>query len=279
MDDINYILGDASKNDKQMVKELSIFIKNHSNKNLPINKKFVIGICDIIFRNSEIDYSEVCFNDKIKRAAYDRNDKKISINILGIINGEKIMNAAYYKFQDDNLKITLYFGILYSLIHEVTHAKQYEIMRNNKNVIYTLCDELIQKNYNAYLNNHHDLLLIERYAYLRGYILAFQVLSYVFPVEQINVFQMLVAANLLLGYKKKDNGEIVSAIENFNIILEENGLEKIYIEYGDDMSLYNRLYLGLPISIEEYDKVFDLGYDVFISKTKHGEFKELVKKL
>ena len=40
MEDINYLLNDESNNDKILIKELSIYIKNHRDNNIKINKKY-----------------------------------------------------------------------------------------------------------------------------------------------------------------------------------------------------------------------------------------------
>ena len=63
MEEINNILNDESHNDKQLIKELSIYIKNHRDKGLPINKKFFLNIINIILRNSEVDFNEINFNE------------------------------------------------------------------------------------------------------------------------------------------------------------------------------------------------------------------------
>ena len=40
MEDINYLLNDESNNDKILIKELSIYIKNHRDNNIKTNKKY-----------------------------------------------------------------------------------------------------------------------------------------------------------------------------------------------------------------------------------------------
>ena len=59
MNEINIILNDESYDDKALVKELSIYIKNHRDKRLPIDGKFIKNITSIVLRNSEIICNEI----------------------------------------------------------------------------------------------------------------------------------------------------------------------------------------------------------------------------
>ena len=49
MDYINYVLNDESNNDKQLVKELSIYVRNHAKNRLPIDRTFVKNAIVISF--------------------------------------------------------------------------------------------------------------------------------------------------------------------------------------------------------------------------------------
>ena len=51
MSEINKVLNDESKNDKELIKELSVYVKNHRDKNLSIDKKFFEDVIDITLKN------------------------------------------------------------------------------------------------------------------------------------------------------------------------------------------------------------------------------------
>jgi len=68
----------------------------------------------------------------------------------------------------------------------------------------------------------------------------------------------------------------MSALENYNNIAQDNSLDKIEINPDEPMGLYDRLYLGLPISIEEYFKLLDSTKRLL---TESGTLKKLINKL
>ena len=70
MNYINYVLNDESNNDKQLVKELSVYVRNHAKNRLPIDRTFVKNIIDIILKNSEIDYNMIDFSIYCDYAAW-----------------------------------------------------------------------------------------------------------------------------------------------------------------------------------------------------------------
>ncbi len=278
MTDINYILKDDSKNDYQLVKELSIFIKNWNKKNLPVNKEFVIGALNIVLRNSEVNCETIRISSSVKSYAYYNHVKReIGINVSKLINDAKKVNVGLFNFDEDDIKIIVYFSFIHSIIHEITHARQEYLVATEKNPIYDSCFTLQREKPETYISNYKEIL-IERYAELRGYSIAFQVLSYIYPIEIINIFQFTLCFVLLNGYKVKENGEIISAIESYNSLVDrvEN---KVNIDSNIDMPLYSRLYLGLPISQEEYEKVKDLPFAFAKRSAPKVEVKKLINKM
>ena len=286
MDEINYILNDQSKNDKDLIKELSVCINNHKNKKLPINKKFVKDIIDITLRNSEINFNEIVFTDDCDYAMWT-SDKEFVFNIAGVLK-----NAEFVKDSTnigDN-SIFIYYTIIMFVIHEVTHARQDYINKTERNEIYNSCDEFIDNNYDMYYKNH-DIVLIERYANLRGNVIAYEVLSYVYPQEKLKEFRKIIYEYLFCGYEVDydgeitidsvdrilhENGKLISALDSYNELMNENLLPMINIEANDDMTLYERLYLGLPITNEEYTKLLSLYLHI---DEKSGSVKKLINKL
>ena len=85
--DANDILKDETENDQLLIKELSVCIKNHKNKKLPVNSKLVKDLVNIVLKNSELDYDYVIFTDQINDiACWMPEDKAIVFNITGILN-------------------------------------------------------------------------------------------------------------------------------------------------------------------------------------------------
>lgn len=282
MGEINNILNDESNNDYQLVKELSIFVRNHKSKNLAIDKRFVKGVIDIIMRNSQIDYSDIeITNFPSPVGEYKQNSKTILINISKLYKNSAYLNKKF--FNPINVKIAKdiirYYYSLGLIIHEVTHARQYQVIPDDKYNIYNSCYELCTEREDAY-NKNHDMILFERYATLRGFTLAYKVLSYIYPLKDILELRKHIYAYLLYGYttenygqvenivytsKLDENTRVLSAIDNCNAIMEDNSINKIQIESNSNMTLYDRLYLGFPLSLEEYNKILNMD-DFFASQ-------------
>ena len=183
----------------------------------------------------------------------------------------------FFKTKVRNSRILSYFVILSTIIHELTHARQDYVMNVHKNEIYNSCDSLIDEKYEVYDDNH-DEVLIERYANLRGELLAYQVLSYIYPPRYVKFLQLAICEYLLCGYEEKE-GSVISALDTYNRIMEENGFPKVDIDCEESLDLYSRLYLGLPISSEEYKKLINLYCDIFEGKKQTEDIKKLINKL
>lgn len=294
VENFNYILNDESNNDKLLVKEMSIYIKHHKNKKLPINRNFVKDIINIVLENSEIDYNMVKFIDEKDEIAYwDNYNKSLFFNITEILKEAKRTKSEILNSNIGDNNIFMYYDILVTIIHELTHARQEYVRNIEKNNIYNTGYALIDKNYDEYVE-HHDEILVERYANLRGHLLAYQVLTYVYPYKQIKDFRNLICGYLLYGYKVNTNGnivfageeytlyndcEIISAIDGYNEIMEKNLLPKVTIDLINDMSLYDRLYLGLSISTYEYHELRFLCEDMASGIKNDNDVKKLVNEI
>lgn len=275
MDDINRILNDESHNDKQLIKELSMYIKNHRDKKLPINKKFFIDITNIVLRNSELEFNEIIFNNDDNEynwcATWSSDTLTCGYNITKILNAA-ICDKKYW-FPSCGLRIDQrvadYYESLFFIIHEFTHARQDYVSKYFNNNIYDSCDNFIDSYYEEY-SKHHNEVLIERYANLRGSIIAYKVLSYIYPLNYISPFRLLILSWLRVGYKINNQGNIelislhtqvnkestlISALDTYNSIMEENSCDKITIKSNNNLTFYDRLYLGLPITKEECNEL------------------------
>jgi len=274
MGEINNILNDESNNDYQLIRELSIYIKNHKNKKQAIDKKFVNDVINIIMRNSHIDYSGIKItNFPSSVGEYDQDSKTILMNISKLYKNSVFLNRQFFYRNDRKVAddIIRYYYSLGLIIHEVTHAKQYQEIPNDKSNIYSSCYELCTEKEEVY-NKNHDMILFERYATLRGFTIAYKVLSYFYPLKNILSLRKHIYAYLLYGYTTDNDGKIenivntskldettrvLTPIDNCNAIMKENSIKPIQIEANSDMTLYDRLYLGLSLSLEEYRKVLN----------------------
>ena len=290
MDEINKILDDESKNDKQLIKDISVYIKNHLAKKLPINKKFIEDIINIVLQNSEVDFTGVVFhNDEDNIAAWVNELKALIFNLTKIVNSGKEINKELLN-TNKNDRIGIYFYSLTVIIHEITHARQHYITERYKHDLYSTGESLINKNYMDYLLNH-DLILIERYANLRAESIAYQVMTYVYPEEKVRDLREQMFYHLFFGYnavfeeepkpqKRKTNyyegATIVSPIENYNSILETNEIEQINNLPVNELSLYARLYLGLPITTEELNNLNEMYMSI---DDTPGDAKKLINKM
>ena len=289
MSEINNYLNDESFNDKQLVKELSVYVKNHNKKKLPINKKFVSDVIDIILNNSEIFFSTIEFNYEGNGiSAWHPSTKRLSFNITNILNNAKDYSKGL-NARIGNNRILSYFSVLDVITHELTHARQSYVEPDEKYNIYNSSNEYIETDYDAYDNNH-DLILVERYANLRGLSIAYQVLSYVFPKKQIQKLRNVIYYYLIYGYGIEQDGveyladfgfdlnkdtKVISAIDIHNKILDSYSIEHAKSEPNEDMTLYDRVYLGLPITVDEFKKL----RDIYIEMNKNTEINDDVKKL
>lgn len=279
MSEINKVLNDESKNDKELIKELSVYVKNHKNKKLPINKEFVKGIIDISLRNSEVDFKKIEFvNDMSIGASWLPESMGLEFNLTGALKYARLLKDYRFHSKVGDNDIFLYYSVIEFVIHELTHARQYYVNLIEKNEVYNSCEELIEKKYDVYRVNH-DKVLIERYAHLRGHTLAYEVLSYIYSMEQIQEFRRIIYVYLLMGYKVNHNGDTISALDKYNELMKENSLSIVNIDSNDDMTLYDRLYLGLPISTLEYHKLKLLYADIWHNDDKTQKVKTLINKL
>ena len=290
MNEINKIIKDESHNDKELVKELSIYVKNHRDKNLPIDGKFIKDVANIIFKNSEIDFNYILFTND-PRIAWNQQEKCPEFNILRFRERSKYKKDVWFKAKKvGNARIFEYHEYLELIIHELTHGRQYYLVEKEKNEIYDSFYRFLEENYKTYCD-YHDNTLGERYANLRASVLAYQVLSYIYPYECTHMFRKAILWYLIYGYHVMYNGEfipanticdfysntqLISAVDFYNILLKEVGINQINIEVNENMTLYDRLYLGLPITPLEYVKISNLYNEL---ASKRGDVKTLVNRL
>lgn len=257
MKKINEILKDNSLNDRLLIKELSIYIKNHKLNKKKIDGNFVRDIINIITSNEEAIIDNIIFvdDDSFLGCYYD---KEIEINLTAI-------NNLKYYYSNLNMEIMAYYEVLFVIVHELTHAKQHYLIENGKHNVYNSSFEYVDNYYSNYEINH-DLTPTERYADARGIYIAYQVLSYIYPEEKLlyiknEFFENLIKEYCYCFYCDEGNdildeeildGDIQSPISQFNEIINGTKIEKVCID-DSDINLFEKIYLGLDISTEEYN--------------------------
>ena len=294
MIDVNCVLNDESCNDKKLVKELSLFLNYHKKNISTINKRFVKDMVNIILNNYEVNFSKIILENNCDNLGdWEPSDMTLSFNLTLMMNEAKILKNYLLNTNVGDNRIYIYFSILNIVIHEITHARQYYINNIFNNQIYDSCIELINENYDIYRRNHSNIL-IERYAYLRGYTIAYDVLSYIYPINKIQEIRKLIFAKLFNGYYINNNGiltsfgnycelynssQVISALDSYNKIMNDNSLSPVYIEVPiNQTNLFDRLYLGLNISLSEYQKIFNIYKDIYNGIEKKESVKKLINK-
>ena len=292
--EVNDILKDESKNDRDLIKELSVYVKHHRDSQLPINRAFVKGAVDIILKNSEVNYKGINFDYPDGLAAWGLyDDDKLDFNITGLVGEAEYLKKGELKSKEGDNRIFKYYYILSSAVHEITHARQDYLNKEYGNEIYNSGFEFLREYYIVY-SLYHDDMLFERYANLRGDKITYETLSYVYPKEQIHELRKTMFTYLLSGYYinqdnmifpagyewyLSDDAEVICALARYNELLElwSNNAKAVEIEADENMSLFNRLYLGLPITLEEYSKIKETYLNnVEGCENKDSSMKELI---
>ena len=288
MADINYILQDESNNDKKLIKELSQFIIDHDSKRLKIDKTFLTKITNIILSNYDVDYD--CL--KLISTKDDLGYWDCENNILLLDRNGLMDEARKYRkwFSHGNDRIYLYYNIINTIVHEITHAKQFALFNENK--IYNSGYTLLEKNRNDYVA-FYDSVLIERYAALRGNNIAYKTMSYVYPNDKIQGLKIFNFGYMFEGYKIINNGkvvntdedyvvdkytEIIPPIETYNAVMKKNSIPQVRFDNVEDMDLYTRFYLGLKVSNLEYQFLSIIYNKTLNSIEPKEDLKRLINK-
>lgn len=271
MADLNYILQDQSSNDKLLVKELSVYIKNHRDKKKPIDKKLMLDIIKIIQSNDEdLSLDNIIFLEDKRPFLGQCGDKEMYLYINNL-------NAFYRR---SNLcadrRLLAYQIILETILHEFTHAKQEFLIKEKGINYYKSSFELCDSNFDVYLDNYL-IIPIERLAEIRGSILAYEVLSYIYKPSSIKMFRTYACDSLTIGYY--DGDELQIPIENFREKMMELEIDHQEPNMDDYTSLYDRLYLGKKVSEWEIQKIRELGLKIDDGTEKETNIKKLIKKI
>lgn len=266
METIQEVLNDQTISDYQLIKELSLIIKNHRDNNLPINKDLankIIKTVLINYQSIDIDYLEY-YDDPDCFGEY--GDNELYINLTNILN-----SCDYSISHFGDKRLYTYFQLIDTIIHELTHAVQDN--QQDINYLYRTGNILIE-DYDKYIDNY-DIVPTERYAELRGLLIAYQVLSYVYKESNdLYKLQRLFLLELKRGYTK----DLIDPITRFNEIMKEYNCNiRFELEDGEVLTIFEKLYLGLPITKEEYNKYIDIINNIFNNKEKN--ITKVIKKI
>lgn len=248
---------------------------------------------------------EVEFDDD-KQCAFNNEEKLITINpneILyenankGMPGLEHIISKKEQKTGKIKDKNTSNLYIFFVINHEIEHANQIKLLNTldpdeHLNDLYTIWrylllikDVLLENNSIIYFNdmpynNYHDYYISEYDANINSYINTLNFLNNLDIKEietNINVFNMLIAKNLLYLYRDIENKRKFST-PSTNFIKLHNHIRKLLQErniYNSESFL--NLYKGIEKPSKEIDRLklgFQISKDTYkyltlVSKEKH----------
>ena len=242
-----------------------ITLLNKFDDNYVLEKKDIYDIASTYIKENKIEscLKDIVFtNDKSVRAIYN-----ISKNVI-TINDKKIIESCYrlfdgiqkiYKIDEEYYCYFLNFYYLYIIYHELMHVNQkakYEKKDNELfNYLYELCLILLHNNRTFYKRNH-DIFPMEIEANNFGFLTAYNLMNYTkLPMKETRVMHLQYLFSLLLNYEKNNNqikspiellreGNNIVDINLINVLLDKQKLSKL-----------ERMNLGLPINLKEYDSI------------------------
>ncbi len=250
----NLDLMDSSYNDYQLINELSKFVRSYYVKNKPVDRNYVEEIISILLRNDCIELEGKGIY------VYDVKGE------IGCFYNNKIYyNCSRSKMYYDELKYSLigdnkefgYYYTLQALVHEFTHAKQYSLLSLDNDVsrIYKFCDYICEYRYDFY-RYYYDKFPIERYAEIRGCYIAYLVMN---RLGVNNLYYKMELIECLFGDYFPNNE---SPLESFADICDICGFDEFrgcIPEYDINKdSLWDRLLLGVAITDDEFDYLYDV---------------------
>lgn len=186
---------------------------------------------------------------------YDTDYDKINLNY------NQLKEYATYNFKcfEKDPELFYFFSnyeLVYYLLHEIMHAKQINIIRNNQGLLKDIYEDsynYINEFYNIY-RKKHDEFLLEYNANVEGLIECYK---FMISLENCLGYDIYSIYNLINEgyYKKKKN--IISLIENESIMINEPFHYKKLISNSDykNMNNLDKILNGLPIDLENYNKI------------------------
>lgn len=237
-------------------------------ENYIIQQRDVLDVADAFIRENHFDefLKDIDFKQNINGIGhYDANKRVI------FFNENKILEKCYSLYNSllshhdidenyDTYFINFYY--LFILYHEFAHVLRkvkYENSFNEENIytyLYEMCVTMIDKDRDFYTKNH-QFFPIEIEANNIGFYKAYSLMSYTkLPAKECKVMQYQYLKSLLRNYQKVDGSKIITPIEKLAEMNEDVDLDKIIdLSSHENIPRSERLNLGLPISLKEYDGI------------------------
>lgn len=257
-----------------MVEEILKIVLPRNIKNKRLNKDDIRKICYILINKMKYDkmVRRIIFikdNDNMDDvASFDGEDL-----VFYLLNGYDLANDNYQKLKNDNIYLYggaisyINFEILNTVFHEFAHIRQdYLVCKriNNKEAeIYRICYQILD-NIKGFYKDHYEIFLTEVNAFNEGMLKAFNIYknapSDIISKNDKEIYARL-AFNEVIGKYSKEDDIIKSSSESLLEVLNyyQNDYNHLGINrlreliYQNNYSLFERLKMGLPISIKEYN--------------------------
>lgn len=277
-----------------MIEEIQKIVLAKNIKNKILSKDDMRKICSLIIHKMKYDkmIRRIVFEKKntIDFASYDGEDMFFYYDCCLKLAEE---NYHLLKKEHKNLEggiVPYYnFEILDTIFHEFSHVRQdYLICHKKKNIeteIYQICNK-IADNIKHFYKENYDVILTEVNAFIDGLLQAYIIYEKA-PIAVISnndkdIYAKIAFKEILNNYF--DNQYIIiSSSEMLLDILKyyDYDEKKIHVDrldeivYDNNFSLYSRLRMGLPITVEEYHcikKMYNnIDYDSnFVKKIKNN---------
>lgn len=276
-------LMDSSKNDYQLVTELSKIVRSYKDKNKPVDRKFVNKVVDVCLINSEINLNNgviIAGNSKILENDFNSCyvDDTIIYSSLSLKNFYEMLDkfGSAYNFGDRYM--LSYYSVMCTLIHEISHARQDYIVKNYPysfaGMIYSYSNNVFE-NEQEFYDIYYDCFPEERNAFLRGNYIANMVIKHIYGDKLSLFFKELFFKELLINYDYD-----MYPLKRFGDACKQFGHD-YFDRLISDVELthenfFERVWCGYKITEDEYNHLIDLC--ISISYPNNDVIKEYLKK-
>ena len=276
-------LMDSSKNDYQLVTELSKIVRSYKDKNKPVDKDFVYKVANVCLINNEVDLKNgliIVGNSKEIENDYEScyGDDMITYSPLSLRNFYKRIDNFGSAYNFGNHNMLSYYSVICTLIHEMSHARQDYIVNNHPysfaGMIYSYCSNVFESE-PLFYDIYYDCFPEERNAFLRGNYIANMVIKHVYGDKLSLFFKELFFEELLINYDYD-----MYPLKRFGDACKQFGYD-YFDRLIPDVELihenfFERVWCGYKITEEEYNYLLDLS--IGISYPKNDVVKEYLKK-
>ena len=184
-------------------------------------------------------------------------------------NEEKVLKYCNEKFSDvfEIFKVSdtyesyfINFYYLYTLFHEIEHAKQEKEYDNTNNklyrYLYELCHNLLFYDHSLY-EKRHSLFPIEIEAHNNGFLKAYQLLSYTkLPKRETQIMYLRYLYSLLCNYEKINCFRVLTPIDKLSMESKQVDIKRIFKLVDESrLSKIERFNLGVCVTPRELNSI------------------------